>query len=68
MKPIQRVYRFKKLSTLKHSCILIVSALKRSCFYAETLLHSIYTYIYLYLIPVVSQQQIVNNFIGENFL
>lgn len=53
----------KKLSTLKRSCNSAVFTLKRSCLYAETLLLSIYTCIYLY-ITCSKGQKIVDN--GDN--
>ena len=49
-----------QLSTLKHSCFLVNSTLKRSWVYAETLLRSIYTYIYLYKKTCSWEQQTVN--------
>jgi hypothetical protein len=48
MKVIHTNHTFKKLSTLKHSCFHAHFTLKHSCIYAETLLPTIYTYIYLY--------------------
>lgn len=51
----------KKLFTLKHSCIMSNFTLKRSCLYAETLLRSIYTYIYLYIKTCSCQHKNVNN-------
>lgn len=56
-----------KLSTLKRSWKLAYSPLKHSCFYAETLLRSIYTFIYLYKRTCSYQLQIVNNFILKYF-
>lgn len=55
----------KKLFTLKHSCIMSNFTLKRSCLYAETLLRSIYTYIYLYKSTCSWQLENVNN--GNNW-
>jgi len=46
MKVIHKIRWIKKLSTLKHSWNLDDSALKHSCFCAETLL-PLYIYIYL---------------------
>jgi hypothetical protein len=48
MKVIHIIHRLMKLFTLKHSCFLANSTLKRSWVYAETLLRSIYTCIYQY--------------------
>lgn len=51
-----------KLFTLKHSCFLFDFTLKRSWKYAETLLLSIYTCIYLYKNTCSWQPQAVGNF------
>lgn len=59
MKVIHNFPRFQKLFTLKRSRFLGISPLKRSRFSAETLPRSIYTCIYLYKNPVVS-----NNYCG----
>lgn len=61
MKVIHKIQGIKKLSTLKHSWNLLNFALKRSWICAETLLHSIYTYIYLYINTCSWQLLIVNN-------
>ena len=53
MKLIHIIHSFTKLLTLKRSRFFTNFTLKRSRFYAETLPHSIYTYIYLYKKPVV---------------
>jgi hypothetical protein len=50
-----------------HSLIKLFS-LKRSCFYAETLLRYIYTYNYLYKNTYSYQLQVVNNFLLINLL
>lgn len=60
MKLIHRIHRFEKLFTLKRSCFLANFTLKHSWVYAETLLRSIYTYIYLYKKTCSWEQQIVN--------
>ncbi len=60
MKVIPIIHRLMQLFTLKHSCLLANSALKRSWIYAETLLRSIYTYIYLYKKTCSWGQQAVN--------
>lgn len=60
MKLIHRMHRFNKLFTLKRSCFLANSTLKRSWVYAETLLRSIYTCIYLYKKTCSWEQQVVN--------
>ena len=57
---IHNIRKFKKLSTLKHSWNFALFTLKRSCFYAETLLRSIYTYIYLYKSTCSYTAQVVN--------
>lgn len=67
MKVIHKFACIKKLFTLKHSWNLAISPLKHSCFYAETLLRSIYTYIYLYLNTCSWQQQIVDNLFLKSF-
>lgn len=59
---IHIIHSLTKLFTLKHSCFSVNFTLKRSCKYAETLLRSIYTYIYLYKNTCSWTQQIVNNF------
>lgn len=56
------IHRLKQLSTLKHSCFSASFTLKHSCLSAETLLRSIYTYIYLYKKTCSWALQIVNNF------
>lgn len=61
MKVIHTCLWIKKLFTLKRSCNLANSTLKRSWVYAETLLHSLYTYIYLYKKSCSCQLQAVNN-------
>jgi len=61
MKLIHIFLWIKKLFTLKHSWNLMNCSLKRSCSYAETLLPSIYTYIYLYKRTCSWCLQVVNN-------
>ena len=60
MKVIHIIHGLMQLFTLKHSWTLANSPLKRSCFYAETLLRSIYTYIYQYKKTCSWEQQVVN--------
>lgn len=60
MKLIHTIHRVTTLFTLKHSCFLVNFTLKRSWFYAETLLRSIYTCIYLYKKTCSWEQQVVN--------
>jgi len=67
MKFIHIIHRLTKLSTLKHSCFSANFALKRSWKFAETLLHSIYTYIYLYKNTCIRGATIVNNFFIKIF-
>lgn len=59
---IHIIHRLIKLSTLKHSWNRAHFTLKHSCLYAETLLRSIYTCIYLYKSTCSYQPQEVNNF------
>jgi type IV secretory pathway VirB2 component (pilin) len=61
MKVIHVIHKLNELFTLKRSCFLANSPLKRSCLYAETLLLSIYTYIYLYKNTCSWALQVVNN-------
>lgn len=65
MKLIHIIHRLTKLFTLKHSCFLANFTLKHSCVYAETLLISIYTCIYLYQKTCSWQQQVVNNLFSK---
>jgi hypothetical protein len=58
---IHKTNHFKKLFTLKHSCFQGIFTLKRSWTYAETLLRSIYTCIYLYLNTCSYLQQVKDN-------
>ena len=62
MKVIPIIHRLMQLSTLKHSCFLVNSTLKRSWVYAETLLCSIYTYIYQYKKTCSWEQSTGDNF------
>lgn len=64
---IHTIHRLTKLSTLKHSCFSTNFALKRSWRYAETLLRSIYTYIYLYKNTCIRRSKTVNNFFIKIF-
>ncbi|RDI41113.1 hypothetical protein AQULUS_24020 (plasmid) [Aquicella lusitana] len=67
MKFIHIIHRLTKLSTLKHSCFSGNFALKHSWKYAETLLCSIYTYIYLYKNTCIRAATSVNNFFIKIF-
>ncbi len=67
MKSIHIIHMATKLSTLKHSCFFASFALKHSWKYAETLLRSIYTYIYLYKNTCIRRATIVNNFLIKIF-
>lgn len=59
---IPTINSLTKLFTLKHSCFSVNFTLKHSWKYAETLLRSIYTYIYLYKNTCSWKQQVVNNY------
>lgn len=65
---IHIIHRLTKLFTLKHSCFSANFTLKRSWQYAETLLRSIYTYIYLYKKTCSWRLQAVNNYFLKSFL
>lgn len=68
MKLIPIIHKLIKLFTLKRSRFDSNFTLKHSRLSAETLLHTIYTYIYLYKKTCSYSQQIVNNFFVKNIL